>query len=160
MTSSSAPTSSGRNVWSAWLNNGIWLMALRAAIAARLVEKFLMHISNEKVGDDTSYNTVFMAHFVRPNPPMANFTNTENDRQNVALLHFAYRAAGMFGLRFGEANGSKRHFVYQAGMRRRLSESFQHLASLRPNLRHASLPLEQARLQACFRRRLRIPAAR
>ena len=37
MTSSSAPTSSGRN--------DIWLMALRSAVDARPVEKFLMDIS-------------------------------------------------------------------------------------------------------------------
>ena len=32
-----------------------------------------------------SHNTVFVAHFVHPNPPSADFTNTENVRRNPAF---------------------------------------------------------------------------
>jgi hypothetical protein len=47
----------------------------------------------------TADNTVFVTHFVRSNPPTADFTNTEVDNQNAASLerlrrsHFGYRDA-------------------------------------------------------------------
>jgi len=39
----------------------------------------------KKPQDGTSHNREFVAHFVRPNPPSADFTNTEDVIGNAAL---------------------------------------------------------------------------